>query len=126
MRFVGWVQQASLKALYNYARAILAPYVQTSNFADNLPNKIIDAIQHQKPVLCPLDGEVRAILSTPDLDGHYTDGASLMNKVEQLAIHGDSAEQRKKLGTLYKTHFDFDMVYDRLVQHLEKMVRNRV
>ena len=126
VRFVGWVQQASLKALYSHARAILAPYVQTSNFTDNLPNKIIDSIQYEKPVLCPLDGEVRAILATPDLDGHYHDGPSLMAKVEKLAIHGDGAEQRKKLGKLYKTNFDFDMVYDRLVQHLETMVKGHV
>ena len=126
VRFVGWVQQAALKALYGHAGAVLAPYVLTSNFTDNLPNKIIDANQHQKPVLCPLDGEVRAILATPDLDGHYHDGPSLMAKVEKLAIHGDRAEQGKKLGTLYKTHFDFDMVYDRLVQHLETMVKGRV
>ena len=123
VRFVGWVQQAALKALYGRACAVLAPYVQSSNFVDNIPNKIIDAIQHQKPVLCPLDGEVRSFLDSAEMDGHYHDGPSLMAKVEKLAIDGDQANHAARMSKLYQTHFDFDMVYDRLVQHLVNMAK---
>ena len=124
VRFVGWVQQAALKALYGRARAVLAPYVQSNNFVDNIPNKIIDAIQHQKPVLCPLDGEVRALLADANLDGYYTNGPGLMAKVEKLAIDGDQTKQAACMSALYQTHFDFDMVYNRLVQHLVNMAKN--
>lgn len=121
VKFIGWVQQAALKSLYAHSKGILAPYVQTSNFRDNIPNKVIDAVQQGRPLLCPLDGEVLKLCKEVGLNGHYTDGDSLMAAVVRLCIEGDQDAMQAKLRTVYEARFDFDKVYDRLVFHLEKL-----
>ena len=124
VRFPGWIDRPKIEALAERSLAALAPYHNHEDFRMSLPNKIIDALSLGMPILSPLQGEVASLIDEHGVGFRYggDTGKSLHDCIQALAI--DAALQRNMSGkarTLYAELFSFDMVYGRLVKHLEKM-----
>jgi hypothetical protein len=61
--FGGYVSSEFLSERYTHAHAILAPYRDLSDFNASIPNKILDAIDMDLPILTSLNGEVRELIN---------------------------------------------------------------
>ena len=60
--FPGWVNQNQIYGLMQFTKATIAPYLNDSNFIDNLPNKVLDSLLYGKPVISSLEGEVKNLI----------------------------------------------------------------
>jgi glycosyltransferase involved in cell wall biosynthesis len=127
--FPGWVDRAQIETLAERSHAAITPYRNIDNFTKNLPNKVIDALSLGLPILSPLQGEVANLISAYGVGIRYgTDsGKSLVQSIEMLMTN---PELRQQISTnarnLYQEKFSFEMVYGRLVKHLEVLSLKKV
>ena len=121
--FPGWVDRAKIEVLSDISIASLAPYKNIDNFMVNTPNKIVDSLLLGLPIISPLRGEVAKLIESNEVGFTYDDSRSLNNHI-QLLINDDKLQEQMSNNAkkLYNKEFEFNMVYDGLVQHLERMV----
>ena len=121
--FPGWVDRAKIEVLSDMSIASLAPYKNIDNFMVNTPNKIVDSLLLGLPIISPLRGEVAKLIESNEVGFTYDDSRSLNNHI-QLLINDDKLQEQMSNNAkkLYNKEFEFNMVYDGLVQHLERMV----
>ena len=93
------------------------------NFTLNIPNKIVDSLLLGLPILSPLTGEVESLISNRKVGFTYNNNNPLASCIQSLVdddkLQNKMSENAKKL---YDEEFEFDKVYDSLVDHLEGMV----
>ena len=121
--FPGWVDRPKIEVLSDMSIASLAPYKNIDNFMVNTPNKIVDSLLLGLPIISPLRGEVAKLIESNEVGFTYDDSRSLNNHI-QLLINDDKLQEQMSNNAkkLYNKEFEFNMVYDGLVQHLERMV----
>lgn len=125
--FPGWLDRAKIEVLAYRSTAGLAPYNNRNDFALSVPNKVIDYLSLGLPVLSPLYGEVRSLISEFDVGLSYgsVTGKTLESCIDDLLAMPDL---RKKLSDnaskLFENRFSFEAIYGGLVQHLE-LLANR-
>jgi len=121
--FPGWVDRPKIEALAEISIASLAPYKNIDNFIVNTPNKIVDALLLGLPILSPLKGEVEALIKSNKVGFTYSDNMPLGDCIQSL-INNDKMQKKmsENAKKLYDEEFEFDKVYDSLVDHLEGMV----
>lgn len=126
--FPGWVDRAKIEALALRSSAALAPYHNSDNFMMNIPNKVIDSLALGLPVLSPLRGEVRRLISDFDVGLSY---GPVVDKTLESCIANLAAmpDLRKKLSDnalkLFRERFSFETVYGGLVSHLEMLAQRQ-
>jgi len=122
--FPGWIDRPKIEALAERSQAALAPYRNIDNFTRNLPNKIIDSLSLGLPILSPLQGEVAELITKYEVGLRYgvDIDQTLYDCISQLI---ENPELQRKMShnalNLYKEKFDYDMVYNNLVDHLEHL-----
>ncbi len=127
VHFPGWVSRPKIEALAEISQAMIAPYQNIDYFIRSIPNKICDVLSLGLPILCPLQGEVAALIAEYGVGMRYgTDtGKSLHDCI--LSLMQDTSLQQsmsRKARALYQARFSFEMVYGGLVRHLENMAQN--
>ncbi len=121
----GWIDQPKINILYSLSTAALAPYVNISNFMDNIPNKVIDCFSFSLPLITSLDGEVKALINTYNVGIHYSNNEELFNAARVLISDCCFRDELSKNShNLYLNKFDFDIVYDRLTENIKKISCN--
>jgi len=124
--FPGWIDASQLKSLSGISIATLAPYKNVENFTLNIPNKIVDSLMFGLPILSPLKGEVKSLISDNKVGFTYDDKNTLASCIQTLVadskLHGEMSINAKNL---YKDKFEFNKVYDGLVNHLESMAAGK-
>jgi glycosyltransferase involved in cell wall biosynthesis len=121
--FPGWIDRSQMEGLANMSIASLAPYKNVKNFTLNIPNKIVDSLMLGLPILSPLKGEVAALIKSNKVGYTYNDNISLSDCIQSL-LNNDKLQKKmsENAKKLYDEEFEFDKVYDSLVDHLEGMV----
>ena len=75
------------------------------------------------PILSPLKGEVAVLIKNNKVGFNYSENMPLSDCIQFLL---DNDKMQKKMSEnakkLYDEEFEFDKVYDSLVDHLEGMV----
>lgn len=123
--FPGWINRAQIITLAETSAVGLAPYRNTQNFIDNLPNKVIDYLSLGLPILSPLSGEVQELILNHKIGKNYSENnlTDVFDKIYE--IYNDPALHQKlhsnSLET-YRQHFAGTVVYSRLVNHIESLV----
>ena len=122
--FSGWIDRAKIEALALRSTAALAPYRNSDDFMMSIPNKVVDSLALGLPVLSPLRGEVRQLISASSVGISYGDGSG-ETLAECIARLKNEPELRDTLAAnalnLFRARFSFDTVYGGLVRHLETM-----
>jgi glycosyltransferase involved in cell wall biosynthesis len=120
--FTGWLDQISIVALLRASMVGLAPY--RSDASQSLPNKPFEYMSAGLPILSSLRGELETLLSKHTIGVQYPadDAQALVESIRQLAAtpqrcRSDGARALK----LFKDEFSEQVVYSRLIQHLEKI-----
>lgn len=128
VHFTGWVDRAQIETLALRSLAALAPYKNTEDFVMSVPNKVVDSLSLGLPVLSPLQGEVANLIANHGVGIRYgTDsGKSLIQSIEMLMANPGLRQQMSKNAlNLYQEKFSFEMVYGRLVKHLEALSQKK-
>ena len=120
--FPGWIDQSQLEFLANMTIASIAPYKNIQNFTLNIPNKIIDSLSLGVPILSPLKGEVASMIKKNNIGITYDSNTALIECINSL-INNNFLQKKmsKNARMLYEKEFNFDNVYNKLVEHLENM-----
>ena len=120
--FPGWVDKIKLESLGKMSIASLAPYKNKIDFILSIPNKIVDALSLSLPILSPLQGEVAKLIKENEVGFTYNDDFLLGDYINTLI---KDVKLREKISNnankLYESEFEFNMVYDELVCHLENI-----
>ena len=121
--FPGWIDRLQMESLAEMSMATLAPYKNVKNFTLNIPNKIVDSLLLGLPILSPLKGEVESLIKNNKVGFTYGNNSMLVDCIKSL-IDDDKLRKEMSLNAkkLYEDEFEFDKVYDGLVNHLEHMV----
>jgi glycosyltransferase involved in cell wall biosynthesis len=125
--FPGWVNRPQIEALAERCQAALAPYHDKEDFRMSLPNKIIDALSLGLPILCSLRGQVASLIASHGVGLRYgSDTGRSLHDCIQLLTENTALQKSMswKAHTLYSERFSFEMVYGKLVKHLEKLSQN--
>ncbi len=121
--FPGWIDKFQIESLAKMSIATLAPYKNVKNFTLNIPNKIVDSLLLGLPILSPLTGEVESLINSRKVGFTYNNKSLLAGHIQSL-IDDDELQKLISINAkkLYKDEFEFNKVYDGLVDHLEGMV----
>jgi len=122
IKIIEWIDQARIVTLSNISSAFIAPYRNCSDFVISIPNKVVDAFKLGMPLLSPLKGEVENLIKSNKIGFFYGDTISLSDCIKSL-IDDDKLQEQMSINAsnLYNTKFEFNMVYDDLVLHLENI-----
>jgi glycosyltransferase involved in cell wall biosynthesis len=121
--FTGWLDQISIMAVLGMSAVGLAPY--RDNASMTLPNKPYEYMAAGLPILSSLHGELEVLIRDEQIGLQYQAGdvASLLSRLQWFAVN---VEKRKAMGLrarkLFEERFSAEIVYPRLVWHLEKIV----
>jgi glycosyltransferase involved in cell wall biosynthesis len=121
--FLGWIDKPVIDVLSKNSTALVAPYRNTPDFIDSIPNKVIDSFSRGLPVFSTLEGEVKDILSKYKV-GFFIDNLTLYDSFNEvlriLNQEEDYKEMRDRCLKIYKYKFEFNHVYSNLAKILER------
>lgn len=119
--FPGWIDRSKIEALANVSIASLAPYKNIDNFIVNTPNKIVDSLSLGLPILSPLQGEVKTLIDKYNVGMTYDNNLKecIDRLVNNKQLQRDMSLNARKL---YQKDFDFNIIYDDFVNHMEGIV----
>lgn len=127
--FPGWIDRAQIWTIMRIANLGIAPYKNTVNFLNNIPNKPIEYLSASLPVLTCLDGVLSDLLVRNECGYLYKYGDSQSLASCICAISEDEeqlAEYSRNAGLLYSGFFQADKVYSSLINYLEKICLTHV
>ena len=118
--FVGWIDKIKVSFLLSKSKAIIAPYIKSEDFECSIPNKILDSIALGIPILTTLNGEVKSKII------NYGAGLNCNSKLEWYTnmiklLTNDNFQKAmsERALNLYKSRYEYKMVYDSYINHLE-------
>lgn len=123
--FTGWLDQTSILALMRLSSVGLAAYEKNS--LQSLPNKPFEYMAAGLPILSSLRGELETLIRDEQIGLQYQAGdiTSLVEKIRWLAANPDARrEMGKRARRLFDERFSADVIYPRLVKHLEKVAHH--
>ncbi len=123
--FPGWIDRPQIVSLAKTSIASLAPYKNIDNYTINIPNKIVDALILGLPILSPLRGEVENMIKKYQVGFTYDEKNDLSTCIQALIKDKKIQEQfSRNVKMLYDSEYEFNKVYNEMVDHLEEIVKN--
>jgi glycosyltransferase involved in cell wall biosynthesis len=125
--FPGRVSAVQASVLAQRSTALLAPYDDLDDFQISLPNKFLDAMMHGRPILTSLFGFPENFIAINGIGRHYsnTKEGSLTTLIEQLSVNTSEVIQMgMNAQKLFDEIFSGEIVYSKLVDTLEEIIRN--
>jgi glycosyltransferase involved in cell wall biosynthesis len=122
--FPGWIDRPQAEFLKKDCLAILAPYEDTKDFSASIPNKVIDAWQSGKLILCSLGDPFQRYLNDNLAGLSYCNDRpnSFYNAMNEL-IKDSGLVKRLESGAseLYLNEFDFERNFINVAKDLETL-----
>ena len=121
--FPGWIDKEKATVLADRSNAWLIPYVNKENFKLSLPNKTFDALYFGIPLFSSLEGEVKKLITENEI-GMFYDQVKTLDMCILDLLHDSKLWMKMSSNArdLYDRKFEFNKVYDGLVEHLEGVV----
>jgi glycosyltransferase involved in cell wall biosynthesis len=119
---LGRITGIQSKALAERTDIFIAPYNHNLEFSQSLPNKFFDAMQHGKPLLSSVTGSAAQFIIENGIGIIYSSVVSLRQALDK--VESNSA-QFKQMGhaasILYQKNFSGKIVYEKIIEDLEKL-----
>jgi glycosyltransferase involved in cell wall biosynthesis len=125
VRFTGWVNQAQIWVLLRRLGAGLAPYRNTKNFLENLPNKPAEYWSAGVPVVTCLDGVLGEIIRSERCGIAYPEGDAAALAAALRRLRDDEPARRsmaQAAAAVYTRRFHPEHVNGDFERHLENLV----
>jgi glycosyltransferase involved in cell wall biosynthesis len=120
--FPGWTNKYQSDVIFSYSSYMIAPYRNTADFMDSIPNKIIDSLSRGLPIISTLDGEVKSLIEKNNLGYHLNDESicSVFSEViKKISNHDDFLRQSGSCLEYFKSNLDYNIVYGNLAEVIE-------
>ena len=124
--FVGWIDTPQIQSALKLADVGLAPYIDSLNFSNNIPNKPAEYMSGGLAVLSSLDhGPLAEILSSSGVGEVYNGAFELEEILNNLICNPDKLKKLQSAAKiLFLERFNAEVVYEKLVDYLEDMNDN--
>jgi glycosyltransferase involved in cell wall biosynthesis len=122
--FPGWVNAEQIKALLELADIGLAPYIESVNYVNNIPNKPAEYLSGGLAIALSLSkGALYNLITHQECGFSYSNNPeTLASELEALAKNSDRLKTlQKNAQATFKEFFDGNTVYMRLIRYLEQM-----
>lgn len=121
----GWIEEEQIFSLLSVASVGIAPYRNSINFTNNIPNKFGEYLSASLPVILGIEGLMAELISQYECGAVYKNSEELALILKELYLN----EERLKLMSnnayhLYNLKFNADKVYLELAKHLEQIHKN--
>ena len=123
--FTGWLDQMSMLALLSISSIGLTAYRDEA--LQSLPNKPFEYMAAGLPLLSSLRGELETLIRDEQIGLQYEAGNpnSLLERIAWLAANPDiRLAMGQRALQLFKQRYSADLIYPRLVSHLEGIVKH--
>lgn len=118
----GQISVAEIEVLFSKSLASIAPYQNSDDFKQSIPNKVIDSLAHGLPLLTSLEGEVKSMVTKHNAGYFYNDVNTLFRHCCSVMSNQDKLiDMKKSAFYCYSKYFDFDHTYDKLCDVLETL-----
>ena len=121
--FPGWIEKEEIMSLTANASIGLAPYVDSMNYRMNTPNKFGKYLSAALPPVISVGGLMEGLLQKNNCGAKYSNSEELKNII--LSYYKDPIklkDQSKNARRLYDDSFNADIVNEKFVKHLEKII----
>jgi glycosyltransferase involved in cell wall biosynthesis len=124
--FPGWVDSVKIKVLADASSGSLAPYKNTIDFTNSIPNKIIDALALGLPIITSLDGVVKQLVLDNNIGFflNYENVEEVFENLQKMIIDSDLFNKiSNNCLKCYDRKFDYNFIYGNLVKELELLAK---
>lgn len=123
---VGWIDAPAIKTALELADVGLAPYIPSPNFIQNVPNKPAEYMSGGLIVASALEnGALFKVLTATGSGFSYSNDPKIL--AERLIELMNLPEKKEKMklasADTYQREFSSTQVYQKMITHLEKLVR---
>ena len=126
--FLGWISRKEAIEISLNCHLALAPYKNIKNYELNLVNKYIDYMSLGLPILSPLKGFAYELINKYEIGWNYPpkQASTLAGIMMDIIKSPHKLKLRSKNAmTLFKKKYNFDSVYEQLVNKLEQITNNK-
>lgn len=120
--FPGWVNRAEIRSLMEMSSIGLAPYKNTTNFMENLPNKPIEYLSAGLPLVSCLNGYLKKMLKENECGETYPEGnaPALADGLVRIKQNPELAQKMSVNGyRLFREKFVMEKIYGDMIEHLK-------
>ena len=128
VNFLGWINRKQAIEISSNCHLALAPYKNIKNYELNLVNKYIDYMSLGLPVLSPLRGFAFNLINKYEIGWNYPPKDSLILAQIIINLIERPYELKRRSSNamrLFNTNYRYGIVYDQLVDKLEKIVNHK-
>ena len=120
--FTGWLEKHELSFLLNEADAGLACYVESA--PQGIPNKVIEYLSFNLPILSNLEGESEKLINEYELGLNYRSGniQEFLEKLEKILQKDNTSRMSKNCESIFNKKFNARLVYGDYLEFAEKVV----
>ena len=126
--FLGWISRKEAIEISLNCHLALAPYKNIKNYELNLVNKYIDYMSLGLPILSPLRGFAYELINKYEIGWNYPpkQASTLADIIIDLIESPHIIKLRSKNAmNLFKKKYNFEIVYEQLVNKLEQIINNK-
>ena len=126
--FIGWINRKEAIEISLNCHLALAPYKNIKNYELNLVNKYIDYMSLGLPILSPLKGFPYELINKYEIGWNYPPkkSSTLAHIIMDIIESPNKIKIRSKNAiTLFRTNYNFEIVYNQLVNKLEQITINQ-
>lgn len=116
----GEINKFQANLLIKQSCAIIAPYFNSLNFRNSIPNKIIEGLENSVPYITNLEGNLKDMINTWNngIFIPYADNKYLYKYLNLINDHNYQKTLSKNARKSYQELFNFSKAYDRLVKEI--------
>lgn len=121
VKVIGWVEYSKILYLSKFSIGTIAPYKNTQNFLDNIPNKIIDSLSFGLPIITMLEGETKLLINKYSIGISDNNVNTIVKYISNLSNNPIGFESLSaEITELHRKKFSYKSVH----QKLEKFLLN--
>ena len=119
MKVIGVIDKYQASLLIKYSIATLAPYQNSENFRNSVPNKIIESLENGTPFITNLEGKLKNMIEKSS-NGIFMNGSenSLLSYHKLINDNNYQKELSLNARKSYEDLFDFENSYISLMNNL--------
>lgn len=127
VHMVGWVNTAQSKVIAENSDMALAPIKPLPDFEMSIPNKFFDYMRQGKPIISSLRGESKLLIERKQIGFYYSTSADF-SEIVKTKIQDKLLVKAMSQNCLnsFKSEFEYNLVYGKLVDELEDLVADAV